>query len=142
MVKVFHDLVLRPRQKESALIKLCERKLRAPCRHFKILKKSLDARDKSDIKWIYTVECASHPVRREARVFPQVRGAPRVAIAGMGPAGLFCALRLLDYGVRPVLLERGKRVEERAQDVRRFCQTGDFFPSSNIQFGEVGAGAF
>ena len=142
MVKVFHDLVLRPRQKESALIKLCERKLRAPCRHFKILKKSLDARDKSDIKWIYTVECASHPVQREARVFPQVRGVPRVAIAGMGPAGLFCALRLLDYGVRPVLLERGKRVEERAQDVRRFCLTGDFCPSSNIQFGEGGAGAF
>lgn len=142
MIKVFHNLVLRPHQKESALIKLCERKLRAPCRYFKILKKSLDARDKSDIRWVYSVECSDRPVPPQPREFFRVRRSPRVLIAGAGPAGLFCALRLLDHGILPVVVERGKRVEERAEDVRRFCETGALDPSSNIQFGEGGAGAF
>ena len=49
MRKTFTGLILRPHQKESALVRLCEKKLHGPCRYFKILKKSLDARDKSDI---------------------------------------------------------------------------------------------
>ncbi len=142
MRRTFSGLVLRPHQKESALIKVCERKLRAPCKYFKIVKKSLDARDKSDIKWVYTVECGTEAYTPPPRVFPKVKGEHKVVIAGTGPAGLFCALRLLDYGVRPVLLERGKSVEERARDVQRFIETGVLDASSNIQFGEGGAGAF
>ena len=142
MRKTFSGLTLRPHQKESSLVKLCEKKLHAPCRYFKILKKSLDARDKADIRWVYTVECGTETFTPPPRVFEQVKTAPRVVIVGAGPAGLFCALRLLDHGVRPVVLERGKRVEERAEDVRRFSETGVLDPSSNIQFGEGGAGAF
>ena len=59
MRRTFTGLTLRPHQKESALVKLCERKLHAPCRYFKILKKSLDARDKSDIRWVYSVQCGT-----------------------------------------------------------------------------------
>lgn len=142
MRKVFSGLTLRPYQKENSLIRVCEKKLHAPCRYFRILKKSLDARDKADIKWVYTVECGTEEYTPPPRTFEQVRRAPRVVIVGAGSAGLFCALRLLDHGVRPVILERGKRVEERAQDVKAFSETGILDPASNIQFGEGGAGAF
>lgn len=142
MTKVISGLTLRLYQKESSLVKVCEKKLHAPCRYFKILKKSLDARDKSDIRWVYTVECAAEPFTPLQRTFPRAASSPKVVVAGAGPAGLFCALRLLDYGILPVILERGKRVEERADDVKKFRETGLFDPSSNIQFGEGGAGTF
>lgn len=142
MRKTFSGLTLRPHQKESALVRLCEKKLRAPCRYFRILKKSLDARDKSDIRWVYSVECGTELYAPPPRTFARVKGDPKVVIVGAGPAGLFCALRLLDHGVRPVILERGKRVEERAADVKKFSETGVLDPASNIQFGEGGAGAF
>ena len=54
---IINNLVLRLGQPERELVALCAKKLRAPCKYFKILKKSLDARDKSDIRWVYTVEC-------------------------------------------------------------------------------------
>ena len=142
MNRTLTGLILRPHQKESALIRMCERKLHAPCRYFRILKKSLDARDKSDIRWVYSVECGTQPYTPPVRTFEQAPKAPRVFIVGAGPAGLFCALRLLDHGIRPVILERGKRVEERAQDIAAFMRTGVLDPDSNVQFGEGGAGAF
>ncbi len=136
------DLVLRPHEDEKALVRMCERKLHAPVKNFRILKKSLDARDKSDIRWVYTVECSE---RAEAPTMPeyeQVKHAPRVVIAGAGPAGLFCALRLLAHGVRPILVERGKAVDERERDILAFQRDGILDPQSNVQFGEGGAGAF
>lgn len=135
-------LTLRAGQKESSLIKICEKKLHAPCRTFQIIKKSLDARDRANIKWVYTVECdrVATPVR--APEYCKAKNAPPVVIAGMGPCGLFCALRLLDHGVRPVLLERGKPVEEREADVTRYREGGKLDPESNVQFGEGGAGTF
>lgn len=142
MRRTFTGLTLRPHQKESALVKLCERKLHAPCRYFKILKKSLDARDKSDIRWVYSVECGTEPYTPPPRTFERVEHAPRVIVAGAGPAGLFCALRLIDYGIAPVIIERGRRVEERAADIRKFFETGVLDTASNVQFGEGGAGAF
>ena len=66
----------------------------------------------------------------------------RPVVVGAGPAGLFCALVLARCGARPILLERGKAVEERTRDVERFWQTGALDPESNVQFGEGGAGAF
>lgn len=140
---VLHNLLLRPYQKESALVKLCEKKLHAPCRYFKILKKSLDARDKADIRWVYTVECSDRAQPKEERVFEKInRPAPKAYIAGAGPAGLFCAVRLIEHGIAPVVLERGKAVEERAADVEKFRTSGVLDPSDNVQFGEGGAGTF
>ncbi|MBR7185876.1 MAG: NAD(P)/FAD-dependent oxidoreductase [Clostridia bacterium] len=138
-----HNLTLRPHEKERALVKLCERKLRAPVKYFRILKKSLDARDKADIKWVYTVECSDREERKVEAVYEQIKGTmPKVYIAGAGPAGLFCALRLIKHGIRPVIVERGKAVEEREADILAFQRTGVLNPHSNVQFGEGGAGAF
>ncbi len=142
MNRILTGLILRPHQKETQLLKICERKLHAPVHYFRILKKSLDARDKSDIKWVYSVECGTQPYTPPPRTFERVAHPPKVVIAGAGPAGLFCALRLIDYGFAPVILERGRRVEERAADVEKFLSTRTLDPESNVQFGEGGAGAF
>lgn len=143
MLLKLSNLTLKAYEKESALVRLCERKLHAPCKYLKILKKSLDARDKSDIRWVYTVECSDTEQPKIQRTYAQIsRKAPKIHVVGAGPAGLFCAIRLIRHGFRPVLLERGKRVEERAEDIRIFHQTGVLNPDSNVQFGEGGAGTF
>ncbi|MBU0672739.1 MAG: dehydrogenase [Candidatus Margulisbacteria bacterium] len=66
----------------------------------------------------------------------------RPIIIGFGPAGMFAALTFLAYGIKPVVFERGKRVEERLQDIRKFEQEGVLDPESNAQFGEGGAGTY
>lgn len=143
MQLTLHNLILRPRQKESKLVSICEKKLHAPCRGFRILKKSLDARDKTDIRWVYTVECSDRPFSAVKPHYPKIsKPSPKVVIAGAGPAGLFCAVRLLMHGIRPVLAERGKPVEERAREIETFFQTGRLNTESNVQFGEGGAGTF
>lgn len=76
--------------------------------------------------------------------FPQVARKSSLApvIVGMGPGGLFCALELARAGLKPIILERGRPVEERAADVERFWSMGVLDTNSNVQFGEGGAGAF
>ena len=69
-------------------------------------------------------------------------GRPRVVIVGSGPAGTFCALRLLDYGLEPVVLERGAPMSERVRAVAALWQDGVLDPEANAQFGEGGAGTF
>ena len=69
-------------------------------------------------------------------------GRPRVVIVGSGPAGTFCALRLLDYGIEPVLLERGAPMSERVRAVAGLWQDAVLDPEANAQFGEGGAGTF
>ena len=66
----------------------------------------------------------------------------RPVIIGFGPAGMFAALELLEYGLKPLIFERGKRLEERDEDVRRFFSGRTLAPESNIQFGEGGAGSY
>ena len=66
----------------------------------------------------------------------------RPVVIGAGPAGLMAALELAKYGYKPLLLERGKPVDKRVEDVQHFWSTGEFNPISNVQFGEGGAGTF
>jgi uncharacterized FAD-dependent dehydrogenase len=66
----------------------------------------------------------------------------RPVIVGFGPAGMFAALELIDYGIKPVVFERGKRIEERSEDVQRFIKERELDCESNIQFGEGGAGSY
>jgi uncharacterized FAD-dependent dehydrogenase len=73
--------------------------------------------------------------------YRDVTGEP-VIIIGAGPAGLFAALRLIERGIRPIVLERGKRVEERRKDLQQLYRTGQVDEDSNYGFGEGGAGAF
>jgi len=140
---ILTDVKLNITENESALLKIAEKKLGCKPAYFKILKKSLDARDKRSIKWIYSVEFSRSPKVEEEEKYPQAKVQPRcVLIAGAGPAGLFCAITLLRSGIKPIIVERGKPVEERRKDVEKFFASGELNENSNIQFGEGGAGTF
>ncbi len=142
MKLVVNNLYLSPSEREGKLVKICEKKLHAPVASFRILKKSLDARDKANIRWVYTVECSEKAEPTVQPTYGQARKQPKIYVAGMGPAGLFCAIQLIRHGLRPILLERGRPVEERAKDVENFLRSGVLAPDSNVQFGEGGAGTF
>lgn len=126
----------------------------------KIRKRSIDARKKPQIFYVYTVDVS---VEKERAVLKKCRNsnvsiasdpiyAPaavkikketkRPVIIGMGPAGLFCALFLARAGMRPLILERGADVLERQRAVECFWKTGILDERTNIQFGEGGAGTF
>ncbi|WP_243374751.1 FAD-dependent protein [Geotalea sp. SG265] len=125
---------------------------------FAIVRKGIDARKKPRIKLVYTVEFSladeerfhkahgggdlEYVPEKKPALFPRVTGGKRTVIVGMGPAGLFAALRLAEYGLTATMIERGRPVEERLQDVQSFWDRGLLNPASNVQFGEGGAGTF
>jgi uncharacterized FAD-dependent dehydrogenase len=136
---------------------------------FKVFKRSYDARKKTAIVLIYTIDCElaideSVVLARFAND-PHVRVAPdtnyrfvgraadgffegasdapqRPVVVGFGPCGLFAALILAQMGLRPIVLERGKQVRERTKDTWGLWRQGKLDPESNVQFGEGGAGTF
>lgn len=119
----------------------------------RIIKKSIDARNKSDIFYNYTVEIEAkneNRIKGAAKVEPErepeitINRASdvRPVIVGAGPAGLFAALTMVQNGVKPILIEQGKCVEERQADVDEFIKNGKLNTLSNVQFGEGGAGTF
>lgn len=123
---------------------------------FSIEKKSVDARDKRDIRMVYRVRFAleKHP-KKHFKDLNALAGDPRwplpahmrhfaspPVVVGAGPAGLFAALALAEAGARPILLERGDPVETRREKVAAFMNGGPLDPDSNIQFGEGGAGTW
>ena len=81
-------------------------------------------------------------VPRPAPVYKPAPAGPRPVVIGFGPAGMFAALELLAYGLKPLVFERGKKLEERHLDVQRFIGSRRLDPESNIQFGEGGAGSY
>ena len=74
--------------------------------------------------------------------YPDVSDGPRAIVVGAGPAGLFAALRLIEHGIRPIVVERGKDVRERKKDIARIRPEQRVDPESNYSFGEGGAGAY
>ncbi|MBE6957338.1 MAG: hypothetical protein E7450_07820 [Ruminococcaceae bacterium] len=125
----------------------------------KLARRSIDARNKSDVHYVCTVDVTvekegqvlARSGCRKAELFaPQSYEFPAATaklphppvVVGMGPAGLFAALFLARAGMPPILLERGRPVEQRTADVERFWTAGQLDPASNVQFGEGGAGTF
>lgn len=111
-------------------------------KYFKIIKKSLDARDKSNIFYLITADVSDKNEKSLEKVYQKVKNKANILVVGAGPAGLFCALDLLRYGLNVTLIERGKSVEERKSSVSKFETERVLDEESNIQFGEGGAGAF
>ena len=113
--------------------------------HVRVLKKSIDARQRQiyvnlTLRIYINEEPADEAyVRTE---YPDVSKAPQVIVVGEGPCGLFAALRLIELGLRPVILERGKDVRERKKDLALIKSQQRVDPESNYCFGEGGAGAY
>jgi uncharacterized protein len=132
---------------------------------FTVFRRAYDARKKSAIQLIYTIDCSLHNEPGALIRFagdPHVRPAPdttyrfvghapadfhasqrpRPVIVGFGPCGLFAALILAQMGLRPIVLERGKPVRQRTKDTWGLWRKSVLDPESNVQFGEGGAGTF
>ena len=140
------DLKLPIDRSEKELLSIAEKKLGGKVGYFAIKKKSLDARDKNNIRYIYTIECSKHVQPKEKKEFERLskQKLPQnpVLVVGSGPAGLFCAIRLLDHGILPIVVERGGSVEERERKISRFITEKCLDTETNVQFGEGGAGTF
>ena len=140
------DIKLPIGKDEKELIRIAEKKLGGKVGYFAIKKKSLDARDKGNVRFVYTIEFSKAPKKEEEKVFEKLPTARQpkehVLVVGSGPAGLFAAIRLLDRGIKPLLIERGAPVEERERKIQGFFDTRILDTETNIQFGEGGAGTF
>lgn len=146
---------------ENAVIKTLKIK-REQLLNIKVVKRSIDARKKNDIKIIYIVDAKVIGEKKVLKAlhnnpniqipndvsyqFPAHYGATplnhRPIIIGAGPAGLYCGLLLAEHGYRPILLERGEDVDKRIKTVEEFWVNQTLNLNSNVQFGEGGAGTF
>lgn len=141
-------LILPPEGDERLLRDMAARALGVPADQlsaFCILKKSLDARRKSNIRWLYTVGAAlpGDPPETDGYAIPPApEGAERPVVVGFGPAGMFAALVLSLAGARPIVLERGPDALARQAKIEAFRAGGPLDPEANVQFGEGGAGTF
>jgi len=109
-----------------------------------VIKKSIDARSR---KPLFRIKAAVYINEEPPELYPPVNyknaeGDKRVIVVGSGPAGLFASLKLLEYGIKPIMLERGKDVQARRRDLKAIQQEGIVNPDSNYCFGEGGAGTY
>ncbi len=162
MIRI-RDITLPPRHSVSQLSFEAAQLLRvsnSTIRSFKIVRRSIDARKKPDVKYNYTIDVQvngnEEKILRNSRckkasIAPWTSykvkpiknlNAKRPVVIGFGPAGMFAALVLAMSGARPIVLERGEDAESRHEKVQQFWQTGQLDGRSNVQFGEGGAGTF
>ena len=158
-----HDLSMMPGHTPAQLTAAAAGKLRiAPSTvtGLTVVRRSVDARKKPDIRLIYTLDvtisgneaeilrrsrCSKASLAAPCAYVPPVSGtvpAQRPVVVGFGPAGMFAALVLAMAGWKPLVLERGEDAQTRHERVARFFKTGQLDTGSNVQFGEGGAGTF
>lgn len=156
--------------KDEDLLEGIAKALRLPknkIAEYKIIKKSIDARKKNNILFIYTVDVTISVIvndhLNEQTIVKRSKNAnvsiakvsqynfipsgdlrlnERPVVVGTGPAGLFCSWLLAKHGYQPLVIERGDEVRKRVQTVEHFWETGQLNTESNVQFGEGGAGTF
>ena len=142
MIKRLDNVKIPAGKGEDELYKLVKKKAGGRLGYFRILKKSLDARDKGNIHWLYSVAYSPDKESDDKPPLEKLKNAPTVCVIGSGPSGLCCAVRLCERGYSPVILERGKSVGERARAVDAFFTERKLDINCNVQFGEGGAGTF
>lgn len=111
----------------------------------RILKRSIDARQRTifvNLKVRAYINEMPQDDEYEHTLYNKVEGKPQVIVVGAGPGGLFAALRLIELGLRPIIIERGKDVRERKKDLAQISREHRVDPESNYSFGEGGAGAY
>ncbi len=111
----------------------------------RILKRSIDARQRTifvNLKVRAYIREMPKDDEYEHTIYNKVEGKPQVIVVGAGPGGLFAALRLIELGLRPIIVERGKDVRERKKDLAQISREHTVDPESNYSFGEGGAGAY
>lgn len=107
------------------------------------LRRSIDARKAPVFKILYDVYINENPPATEERIsYRPVKGDKKVVIVGFGPGGMYAALRLIEEGIKPVIVERGKNVKDRRFDISAIQKRHVVNPDSNYCFGEGGAGAY
>ena len=162
MIRI-NDIALPPEHNAYQLTYEAARLLKispSAIRELKLVRRSVDARKKPDVKLVYTVDVridgSENKILKQSRckrasIAPAVRYRPpkpmppkaqRPVVVGFGPAGMFAALLLALAGQKPLVLERGEDARSRHEKVSRYFETGELDPKSNVQFGEGGAGTF
>ena len=133
---------------EQNIIRVIEREHTIPGRDIKavrILKRSVDARQRTIYVNLTVRIYVNEPATDDEFIsidYPDVSGGKQVTIVGAGPGGLFAALRLIESGIKPIVIERGKNVHDRRKDIAQISREHIVNPESNYCFGEGGAGAY
>ena len=160
----YENGVMRPPALRKSLMPICAKALKIKEKdiaRLEVFRHSVDARKKPDIFDVYTIDVTLNVDEKKAiqksrnknaQIFePVVYDFPtygskemlqRPVVVGAGPCGLFAAYELSIHGFKPILIERGRAVEDRQKDVENFWKSGVLDTTSNVQFGEGGAGAF
>ena len=162
MIRI-RDILLPPEHNEHQLSFEAARLLKvspSKIRSLRLVRRSVDARKKPEVKLVYTVDVAVEgnegkilkqsgckraamtPTERYRLPRTNVQAEKRPVVVGFGPAGMFAALVLALVGLKPIVLERGEDAQSRHEKVEKFFATGQLDTKSNVQFGEGGAGTF